>query len=59
VPIILSLHYHCGTSSSTLCAIIVILIVINKFFSSFNGADPSHIMLVDFVECFVAGSVAP
>ncbi len=28
-------------------AIIVILIVINIFFSSFNNADPSHIMLVD------------
>ncbi len=28
-------------------AIIVILIVINIFFSSFNDADPLHIMLVD------------
>ncbi len=28
-------------------AIIVILIIISIFFSSFNNADPSHIMLVD------------
>jgi hypothetical protein len=33
--------------SSTRCALIVILLVINTFFSSFNNVDLSHIMLVD------------
>ncbi len=47
VPIVPSLHRcHC-TLSSTQCAIIAILIVINIYFSSNNNADPSHIMLVD------------
>ena len=47
VSIIPLLHHHRCTLSSTQCAIIVILIVINIFFSSFNNADLSHIMLVD------------
>ncbi len=47
VPIVPSLHRHCCTFLSTQCAIIVILLVINIFFSSFNDVDPSHMMLVD------------
>ena len=47
VPIVLLLHCHCCTLLLTRCAIVVILIVINIFFSSFSDADPSHIMLVD------------
>ena len=40
----------------TQCALIVILLVINTFFSCFNNVDLSHIMLVDccmlcFWEC--------
>ncbi len=41
-------------------ALIVILLVMNTFFSSFNNVDLSHIMLVDCCMLeFVAGSVAP
>ena len=47
VPIVPSLDRHRRTSPSTRLAIIVILIVINIFFSSFNDVDPSHMMLVD------------
>ncbi len=47
VPIVPSLHHCRCMLLSTQCAIIVILIVINTFFFSFNDADPSHIMLVD------------
>ncbi len=47
VPIVPLWHHHHHTSLSTQCAIIVIIIVINIFYSSFNDADPLHIMLVD------------
>ncbi len=48
--------------STTLRALIVILIVINILFSSFNGVDLSYIMLVDccmlcFRECGPIGAV--
>ena len=36
-----------ASSLSTRRALIVILLVINTLFSSFNGVDLSHIMLVD------------
>jgi hypothetical protein len=47
VPIVPSLYRHQCIVVIKGCAIIVILIVINIFVSSFNDADPSHIMLVD------------
>ncbi len=47
-------------SLSMQCAIIVILIVINIFFSSFNDVDLSHIMLVDccMLCCWECGPIA-
>ncbi len=47
VPIVLSSLRRRRTLSSSRRALMVIEIVINKFVSSFNDADPSHIVLVD------------
>ena len=44
----------------TRCALIVILLVIKTLFSSFNGVDLSHIMLVDWCMlcCWECGPIA-
>ena len=47
VPIVLLTLPHFCMPSSKRHAIVVILIVINNFFSSFNDANPSHTMWVD------------
>ena len=46
-PIVLFSLRRRRTSSLTRRAIVVILIVIINVFSSFNDADPSHVMVVD------------